>query len=77
MTFGLDGLGARRYPVSAMARPLRIDMPNGLSHVTSRGLERPVIAHEDRERGLELLDRERRLAARMGRYVEQMSNVKT
>jgi hypothetical protein len=26
-----------------MARPLRIDIPNGLYHVTSRGWERRVI----------------------------------
>ena len=50
MTFGLDGLGGRRYPASGMARPLRIDIPNGLTHVTSRGLERREIVYEDRVR---------------------------
>ena len=65
-----------------MAKPLRIDIPNGLCHVTSRGLERRALVHEngDREHWLERLDRERRLAARIrrcGRAAEQMSNVKT
>ena len=42
-----------------MARPLRIDIPDGLYHVTSRGLERRAIVYEnrDREHWLELLDR--------------------
>ena len=65
-----------------MAKPLRIDIPNGLCHVTSRGLERRAVVYEngDREHWLGLLDRERRLAARIrrcGRAAEQMSNVKT
>ena len=65
-----------------MARSLRIDIPNGLYHVTSRGLERRAIVHEsrDREHWFDLLDRERRLLCRIrrcGRAVEQMSNVKT
>jgi len=43
----------------AMARPLRIDIPNGLYHVTSRGLERRAIVGQDRDREhwLELLGR--------------------
>jgi len=42
-----------------MARSLRIDIPNGLYHVTSRGLERRAIVreHRDREHWTELLDR--------------------
>ena len=62
-----------------MARPLRIDIPNGLYHVTSRGLERRAIVRQDRDREhwLKLLERQRRLAARIRRCVEQMSNVKT
>jgi len=42
-----------------MARPLRIDMPDGIYHVTSRGLERRRIVRDDadRERWLVLLDR--------------------
>jgi len=42
-----------------MARPLRIDIPNGLYHVTSRGWERRVIVRDDndRERWLRLLQR--------------------
>jgi putative transposase len=42
-----------------MARPLRIDIPNGLYHVTSRGWERRVIMRddEDRERWRRLLER--------------------
>ncbi len=40
-----------------MARPLRIDIENGLYHVTSRGWERRAIARDDRQRWLELLDR--------------------
>ena len=79
---GPDGLGATRYPASAMGRPLRIDMSNGLYHVTGRGLERGAIVYENpgREHWLELLDREGRLAARIGRCgraIEQMSRVKT
>ena len=79
MTFRLDGLGARRYLASAMARPLRIDSPKGRYHVTSRGLERRAIVRQDRDREhwLKLLERQRRLAARIRRCVEQMSNVKT
>ena len=65
-----------------MARPLRVDIPSGLYHVASRRLERRAITPEkgDREHWLELLDRERRLEARMqrcGRAIGQMSNVKT
>ena len=64
-----------------MARPLRIDIPNGLTHVTSRGLERREIVYEDRvrEHWLELVDRGRRLAAgirRCGRATEQMARVR-
>ena len=82
MTFGLDRLGAKRYPASAMARRLRIDIPNGLYRVTSRGPEPCALAceHRDPEHGLELLGRERRLLCRIrrgGRAIEQMSNVKT
>ena len=42
-----------------MARPLRIDMENGLYHVTSRGWERRVLVRDDGDRQpwLELLDR--------------------
>lgn len=42
-----------------MARPLRIDIENGLYHVTSRGWERRAIVRDDRDRQrwLELLDR--------------------
>jgi REP element-mobilizing transposase RayT len=42
-----------------MARPLRIDVEDGLYHVTSRGWERRVVARDerDRQRWLELLDR--------------------
>jgi len=42
-----------------MARPLRIDMPNGIYHVTSRGLERRRIVRDDadREQWINLLDR--------------------
>ena len=42
-----------------MSRPLRIEMENGLYHVTARGLERRVIVDSDRDRKdwLRLLDR--------------------
>ena len=42
-----------------MARPLRIEMANGLYHVTARGWERRVIVDSDRDREdwLRLLDR--------------------
>ena len=42
-----------------MARPLRIDIANGIYHATSRGLERQPIVRDDvdRERWTELLDR--------------------
>ena len=42
-----------------MARPLRIEMPDGVYHVTSRGLERRSIVRDevDREKWLGLLDR--------------------
>ncbi len=42
-----------------MARPLRIEIENGIYHVTSRGWERRVIVSDDRDRHkwLELLDR--------------------
>lgn len=42
-----------------MARPLRIDIEDGLYHVTSRGWERRVVVRDDRDRQrwLELLDR--------------------
>jgi putative transposase len=42
-----------------MARPLRIEMENGLYHVTARGWERRVIVDHDRDRGdwLRMLDR--------------------
>ena len=33
-----------------MARPLRIDIPDGVYHVTSRGLERRNIVRDDRDR---------------------------
>ena len=48
-----------------MARPLRIDVENGLYHVTSRGWERRVMVRDDRDRQrwLQLLDR---VAARCG-----------
>jgi len=41
-----------------MARPLRIDLPDGVYHVTSRGLERREIVRDDRDRRkwLSLLD---------------------
>jgi REP element-mobilizing transposase RayT len=42
-----------------MARPLRIDIPDGVYHVTSRGLERREIVADDvdREKWTDLLDR--------------------
>ena len=42
-----------------MARPLRIDIPDGIYHVTSRGLERRAIVRDDadRARWTDLLDR--------------------
>lgn len=42
-----------------MARPLRIDIEDGLYHVTSRGWERRVVVRDDRDRQrwLELLER--------------------
>jgi len=42
-----------------MARPLRIDIENGLYHVTSRGWERRLVVRDDRDRQrwLKLLDR--------------------
>jgi len=42
-----------------MARPLRIDIEDGVYHVTSRGWERRVVVRDDqdRQRWLELLDR--------------------
>lgn len=42
-----------------MARPLRVDIPGGVYHVTSRGLERRAIVRDDADRSkwLELLDR--------------------
>ncbi|NLF67956.1 MAG: hypothetical protein GX575_02760 [Candidatus Anammoximicrobium sp.] len=42
-----------------MARPLRIDIENGLYHVTSRGWEQRLVVRDDRDRQrwLELLDR--------------------
>jgi REP element-mobilizing transposase RayT len=48
-----------------MARPLRIDVEDGLYHVTSRGWERRVVVRDDRDRQrwLDLLDR---IAARSG-----------
>ena len=63
-----------------MARTLRIYIPNGLYHVTSRGPERCAIAHEDRDgqHCLELFDRDRRLAIRIrrcGRAIEGTSRV--
>jgi len=47
-----------------MARPLRIDVPNGIYHVTTRGLDRlPIVRDDaDREKWTELLDR---VAARL------------
>ena len=33
-----------------MSRPLRIDIENGIYHVTSRGWERRVIVRGDRDR---------------------------
>ena len=41
-----------------MARPLRIEFPDGLYHVTSRGLERRAIVRDDADRGrwTDLLD---------------------
>ena len=33
-----------------MARPLRIDVPDGVYHVTSRGLERRAVVRDDRDR---------------------------
>ena len=43
-----------------MSRLLRIDIENGVYHVTRRGWERRVIVRDDRAReyGLNLLDRE-------------------
>ncbi len=48
-----------------MARPLRIEIEDGLYHVTSRGWERRVVVRDDRDRQrwLELLDR---VASRSG-----------
>ncbi len=48
-----------------MARPLRIDIEDGLYHVISRGWERRILirANLDRQRWLDLLDR---VAARCG-----------
>jgi REP element-mobilizing transposase RayT len=48
-----------------MVRPLRIDIEDGLYHVTSRGWERRAVVRDDRDRQrwLELLDR---VAARCG-----------
>ncbi len=42
-----------------MSRPLRIEIENGIYHVTSRGWERRVIVADDRDRQewLKLLDR--------------------
>jgi len=42
-----------------MARPLRIDIPDGIYHVTSRGLNREPIVRDDvdREKWMELLGR--------------------
>lgn len=42
-----------------MARPLRIDIENGLYHVTSRGWERRAVVRDDRDRQhwLDLLER--------------------
>ena len=42
-----------------MARPLRVDVPGGVYHVTSRGLEGRAIVRDDADRAkwLELLDR--------------------
>ena len=42
-----------------MARPLRVDMPDGIYHVTSRGLDRRVIVRDDvdRDKWTDLLDR--------------------
>ena len=82
MTFGLERLGAKRYPAGALAGPFRIDIPNGLYHLTSRGPVPCALACEHRhpEHGLELLGRERRLLCRVrcgGRAIGQMSNVKT
>ena len=33
-----------------MARPLRIDIPNGIYHLTSRGLDRQPIVRDDGDR---------------------------
>ena len=48
-----------------MSRPLRIEIENGLYHVTARGWERGVIVEGDRDREdwLGLLDR---VASRCG-----------
>jgi len=45
-----------------MARPLRTDIPNGVYHLTSRGLDRQAIVGDDgdREKWTELLRRESR-----------------
>ena len=42
-----------------MSRPLRIQVENGIYHVTARGWERRVIVRDDRDRQecLKLLDR--------------------
>ena len=42
-----------------MARPLRIELPDAVYHVTRRGLEHRAIVRDDanRERWLEFLDR--------------------
>ena len=42
-----------------MSRPLRIEIENGIYHVTARGWERRLIVRDDRDRqeSLELLDR--------------------
>ena len=41
-----------------MARPLRIEIPDGIYHVTSRGIERRAIVRDDvdRNRWWQLLD---------------------
>ena len=47
--FSLDGRALDLW-VGVMARPLRIEMPDGLYHLTSRGLERRAIVRDDDDR---------------------------
>jgi len=50
LTFDLGEQRAATYASTTVARPLRGDIPNGLYHVTCRGLERRAIVRDDRDR---------------------------